>query len=82
MRVVELETLDRPQTGRLVKAIDGWEVDGRVLLLTREYDETLALSGRNVPWLTVKKFADASPLDVIRHDVVAVEDGAWEARNG
>lgn len=82
VRVVELETLDRPQTGRLVKAIDGWEVDGRLLLLTREYDETLALSGRNVPWLTVKKFADASPLDVIRHDVIAVEDGAWEARNG
>lgn len=82
VRVVEMEAFEKPRTQRLVKAIDGWEVEGRLLLLTREYDEPLYLSARNVPRLTVKKFADASPLDVLRHDVVAVEDGAWETRNG
>jgi large subunit ribosomal protein L4 len=81
VRVVELEAFDAPKTQRLVKAIAGWEADGKVLVLTTTYDENLYKSGRNVPGLTIKKFGDASALDVLRHDVVVVEDGAWEARN-
>ncbi|HYO45121.1 MAG TPA: 50S ribosomal protein L4 [Gemmatimonadota bacterium] len=80
VRVVELEAFDQPKTQRLVKAVSGWETEGKVLLLTRGYDDNLYRSGRNVPRLTVKKFSDASALDVLRHDVVAVEDGAWESR--
>jgi len=80
VRVVELEAFDQPKTQRLVKAVSGWEAEGKLLLLTRGYDDNLYRSGRNVPRLTVKKFSDASALDVLRHDVVAVEDGAWESR--
>ena len=80
VRVVELESFDAPKTQRLVKALSGWDAEGRVLLLTRSYDENLFRSGRNVARLTIKKFSDASALDVLRHDVVAVEDGAWESR--
>ncbi|HJR54154.1 MAG TPA: 50S ribosomal protein L4 [Gemmatimonadota bacterium] len=80
VRVVELETFDQPKTQRLVKALSGWEADGRVLLLTKGYDDNLFRSGRNVAGLTIKKFGDASALDVLRHDVVAVEDGAWDSR--
>ncbi|MDX1623752.1 MAG: 50S ribosomal protein L4 [Gemmatimonadota bacterium] len=82
--VFELEPFEEPKTARLVRAIRRWELeeDAKVLLLVAEVDENLLLSGRNVPWLTVKKFADASALDVLRHDVVAVEDGSWETRRG
>lgn len=80
VRVVEIETFDQPKTQRLVKALSGWDAEGKVLLLTRGYDDNLYRSGRNVSRLTVKKFSDASALDVLRHDVVAVEDGAWESR--
>jgi large subunit ribosomal protein L4 len=80
VRVVELETFDAPKTQRLVKALSGWDAEGRVLLLTRASDENLYKSGRNVARLTIKKFGDASALDVLRHDVIAVEDGAWESR--
>ena len=80
VRVVELESFDEPKTQRLVKALGGWDAEGRVLLLTRAYDENLYKSGRNVAGLTVKKFSDASALDVLRHDVIAVENGAWESR--
>jgi large subunit ribosomal protein L4 len=80
IRVVELEAFDAPRTQRLVKALAGWDVEGKTLLLTRAYDENLYKSGRNVPGLTVKKFADASALDGLRHDVIVVEDGAWESR--
>jgi ribosomal protein L4 len=77
---VELEAFDAPKTQRLVKALSGWDAEGRVLLLTRVSDENLYKSGRNVARLTIKKFGDASALDVLRHDVIAVEDGAWESR--
>jgi large subunit ribosomal protein L4 len=80
VRIVELEAFDQPKTQRLVKAISGWDAEGRVLLLTRGYDDNLFRSGRNVARLTIKKFSDASSLDVLRHDVVVVEDGAWESR--
>jgi large subunit ribosomal protein L4 len=80
VRVVELEAFDQPKTQRLVKALSGWDAEGRVLLLTRGYDDNLFRSGRNVARLTIKKFGDASSLDVLRHDVVVVEDGAWESR--
>jgi large subunit ribosomal protein L4 len=80
VRVVELEAFDQPKTQRLVKALAGWEAEGKVLLLTRGYDDNLYRSGRNVAGLTVKKFSDASALDVLRHDVIAVEDGAWDSR--
>lgn len=80
VRIVELEAFDQPKTQRLVKALSGWDAEGRVLLLTRGYDDNLFRSGRNVARLTIKKFSDASSLDVLRHDVLVVEDGAWESR--
>lgn len=80
VRIVELEAFDAPRTQRMVKALAGWDAPGKVLILTRAYEENLFKSGRNVARLTIKKFADASALDVLRHDVVVVEDGAWDTR--
>ena len=80
VRIVELEAFDAPRTQRLVKALGGWDAEGKVLFLTRAYEENLFKSGRNVARLTIKKFSDASALDVLRHEVVVVEDGAWDTR--
>ena len=81
IRVVALEAFEQPKTVRLAKALDAWDLEGRkVLLLTSGYDENLALSGRNLPRVAVKQFRDASALDVLLHDAVAVEEGAWETR--
>ena len=81
VRVVALEAFDEPKTARLAKAVAGWETGGgKVLLLTAGQDQNLVLSGRNLPRVTVKKFRDASALDVLLHDVIAVEDGAWSTR--
>lgn len=81
VRLVELERFEEPKTARIASALDRWEATvGKVLLLTAEIDENLYLSCRNLPRLTIKKFRDASALDVLGHDVVVVEDGAWETR--
>ncbi len=81
VRVVALEAFEEPKTARLAKAVGGWDIEGgKVLVLTAGYDDNLALSGRNLPRVTVKQFRDASALDVLLHEVVAVEEGAWETR--
>ncbi|MGH7564282.1 MAG: 50S ribosomal protein L4 [Gemmatimonadota bacterium] len=81
VRVVSLEAFEEPKTSRLAKAVGGWDMEGaKVLVLTSGYDENLALSGRNLPRVTVKRFRDASALDVLLHEIVAVEEGAWETR--
>ncbi len=83
VRVVELEAFDKPGTRRLVGALGRWEAsEARTLLLTARFDDFLFRSGRNVPWLTVMKFADASALDVLDHDVIVVEKDAWDTRAG
>lgn len=81
IRVVSMEAFGEPKTARLAKAVGSWDVEGgKVLVLTSGYDENLALSGRNLPRVTVKQFRDVSALDVLLHDFVAVEEGAWETR--
>lgn len=83
VRVVELERFETPKTKRLVAALERWgAADGRkVLLLTAGFDKALVRSGRNVARLTIEKFADASGPEVLDHDVVIVENGAWETRS-
>jgi large subunit ribosomal protein L4 len=81
VRVVELGAFEEPGTARLARAIDRWDAEGKVLLLIREADRNILLSGRNLARVTVKKFSDASAHDVLIHDVVAVEDGAWDTRS-
>ncbi|HUO99933.1 MAG TPA: 50S ribosomal protein L4 [Gemmatimonadota bacterium] len=80
VRVVELETFEAPKTAMLARALERWDAPGKVLLLIARADENLLLSGRNMARLTVKRFADASALDVLSHDVVIVEEGAWDTR--
>jgi large subunit ribosomal protein L4 len=81
VRVVALESFEEPRTARLAKAVAGGDTaGGKLLILTAGHDENLVLSARNLPRVTVKKFSDASALDVLLHDVVAVEDGAWSTR--
>lgn len=82
VRIVELETFEEPKTKRLVEAFGKWDAaDGRkVLFLTVGFDDKLYRSARNVAWLSIKRFADASALDVVLHDLIVVENKAWETR--
>lgn len=83
VRLVELDAFEAPKTARLARAIERWDVEGsKVLLLTAESDTNLFLSGRNLPRVTVKRFADASAYDVLTHGVIVVEEGAWDTRGG
>ena len=77
--VVRLEAFERPKTARLARALASI-TDGRpALLLTAGYDESLFLSGRNIPRLTMKQFKDVTAYEVLRHPLVLIEAAVVEA---
>jgi len=50
----------------------------RVLFLTDGLKRILYLSARNIPGVEVKPWGEASAYDLLRADVLVVEEGAWE----
>jgi large subunit ribosomal protein L4 len=71
--------LDGPRTRTVAALLEGMEIDGRkVLFLTDGLKRILYLSARNIPGVEVKPWGEASAYDLLRADVLVVEEGAWE----
>lgn len=80
LRIVEDFALEAPKTAEVATLLRDHELAGRrVLLLTGAHDEALYLSGRNIPRLTVRSAAEASTLDLMRAQVILLQEGALEA---
>jgi large subunit ribosomal protein L4 len=80
IRVVENFAMDAPNTGTLKGMLDAMQLTGKsVLLLTGSHDIVVYRSGRNVPKLTVRNASDCSTLDVMKAQVVVMQEGAVES---
>lgn len=79
-RVILIDALefDEPGTRRLVKYLEGIEVEGRVLLLTDGLKREVYLSGRNVQGLEIRPFGEESAYDVLMAGTVVIERSALE----
>ena len=83
--LVMLEPLemDEPSTSTLASLLDALDRgDRRVLLLTDGLKKVVYLSARNIPEVEVKPWGRASAYDLIRAQLVIVEEGAWQAGDG
>jgi len=83
--VVESAFFDQwsePGTRRLVKAVDGMGLAGRVLILTDGVRDNLALSARNVDEIRVLPFGNESVYDVLLAHTVIIESAALESSAG
>ena len=79
IRVVEDFTLERPKTREMVDLLEALSLEGKkVLLLTKQPDQMLYLSGRNLPKFEVKDAASASTLDVVNAQIILFQEGALE----
>lgn len=79
IHVVENFELDAPSTGTLKGLLDGMELAGKsVLLLTGSHNRNVYHSGRNVPKMTVRNAADCSTLDIMKAQVVVMQEAAVE----
>jgi large subunit ribosomal protein L4 len=77
LHVVERFAFRAPKTARLAGLLGSLGLDGRkVLVLTASANESVYLSGRNLPTVEVLPYFEASAYDVLWSDAVVVEEGA------
>lgn len=79
--VADLPEIDRPKTKELVGFLSAVGAEGKVLILTDGKDETVFLSSRNLPDVSVCAFGTESVYDVLWADTVVIERSAV-ARDG
>lgn len=78
--LVEPLEMESPRTKAIVGLLDGvGSGDRRVLILTDGLKKNVYLSARNIPGVEVKPWGEASALEIIRAQLVVVEEGAWSA---
>jgi large subunit ribosomal protein L4 len=70
--------LEAPRTRTVAALLAGMGIDGRrTLLLTNGLKRIVYLSARNLPGVEVKPWGEASAYDLLRAEVLVVEEGAW-----
>lgn len=72
-------TFEAPKTARLMELLGRLGVTGqKVLLLTNGVNRNVYLSGRNIPWVHVMPYRDASTYHILWSDVVVIESTALD----
>lgn len=75
--VVEPLTFEQPKTKQITALLDRMELGGkRVLILTHGDNRNAILSARNIPDVAVQRYQDANPYEILRADVVVIEEPA------
>lgn len=79
LRIVEDFKFDKPKTSEMYAILKAFDADSKpVLVLLPDYDKTLHLSARNVPYCQVQKSAAVSTYDLVRHEIVLLQKSAVE----
>ena len=77
VRVVEDFKFDQPKTKELYNILRGFQTQDRpVIVLLPDYDKTLHLSARNIPYCEVQKSAAVSTYQLMRYPTVLLQRSA------
>jgi large subunit ribosomal protein L4 len=77
MIVVDSLQLDAPKTKNMVAILDALGLTGKkVLIVTKEKDDNVYLSSRNIPYIKVKRAADLNTYSVMVSDCMLVTKDA------
>ena len=68
--VLEGLTIDAPKTKDMISVFAALSIERKVLVVTADYNETVVLSTRNIPGVTVVDAAGVNVLDLVGHDKV------------
>ncbi|KMJ56245.1 50S ribosomal protein L4 [Alkalihalophilus sp. As8PL] len=68
--------LDAPKTKDMANVLAGLSVDSKALVVTADYNETVALSTRNLPGVTFVTAEGVNVLDVLKHDKLVITKDA------
>lgn len=61
-------TFEAPKTKEFAAVLNNLSVDRKALVVTDNYNETVVLSSRNIPGVTVLTAPEVNVLDVVAHD--------------
>ncbi|QRG67915.1 50S ribosomal protein L4 [Brevibacillus choshinensis] len=70
--VLEALNFAAPKTKEMSVVLNNLKVDRKVLIVTSEYDQNVALSSRNIPGAKIVDAAGINVLDLVAHDKVIV----------
>ncbi|MFC3885293.1 50S ribosomal protein L4 [Bacillus songklensis] len=76
--VLEALAFDAPKTKEMVAVLKNLSLDRKALIVTGDVNETVALSARNIPGVTVVSANGLSVLDVLNHDKLVLTKDAVE----
>jgi len=70
--VLEALSIAAPKTKEMTAVLNSFKADRKVLIVTSEYDQNVALSSRNIPGAKIVDAAGINVLDLVAHDKVIV----------
>jgi len=70
--VLEALNIAAPKTKEMTAVLSSFKADRKVLIVTSEYDQNVALSSRNIPGAKIVDAAGINVLDLVAHDKVIV----------
>lgn len=76
--VLEALAFDAPKTKEFIKVLENLSIDKKALIVTAELDETVALSARNIPGVSVVTANGINVLDLAGHDKLVMTKAAVE----
>lgn len=76
--VLENLTIEAPKTKDMVQVLNALSLDKKVLIVTADADQTVELSARNIPGVTVVDANGVNVLDVMNHDKMVITKEAAE----
>ncbi|MCY1692645.1 50S ribosomal protein L4 [Exiguobacterium sp. SL14] len=74
--VLEGLTIDAPKTKDMIAVFVALSIERKVLVVTADYNESVVLSTRNIPGVTVVDAAGVNVLDLVAHDKVIITKDA------
>ena len=69
---------DAPKTKEFVQVLKDLSINKRALIVTADLDETVALSARNIPGISVVTASSINVLDIVAHEKFVVTKAAVE----
>ncbi|MBU9710806.1 50S ribosomal protein L4 [Evansella tamaricis] len=76
IRVLEGLTLEAPKTKEMLSVLNGLSVEKKALVVTADYNDTVALSARNIPGVKFITADGVNVLDVLNYDHLIITQDA------
>ncbi|WP_172370528.1 50S ribosomal protein L4 [Sporosarcina jiandibaonis] len=76
--VLDELSFDAPKTKEFVQVLKDLSIDKKALVVTADLDETVALSARNIPGISVVTASSINVLDIVAHEKFVVTKAAVE----